>query len=227
MALPRYLAQTSAEFTTCSSLPEHTAWMACHFSPYGTGLTNLPPALPPGSMVILNDRIPMAGHDSETVLRQLQSLEPHCLLLDFQRPPEPKVLELTRLLIQKLSCPTGVSEAYGKDLNSPLLLPPPPLDTPPEAYLSPWRGREIWLEIGLDAMTYTVTEQGAIPAPLSVIPENGRFDEALFCHYRMDLTPEQAVFSLWRTEDDLDGLLETAKSHGVSKAVGLWQEFYK
>lgn len=224
MVLPRYLAMTQAEFTACSSLPEHIAWMACHFSPYGTGLTNLPPALPSGSMVILNDRVPMAGHDPETVLHQLQRLEPHCLLLDFQHPPEPETLDLARFLVQKRSCPVGVPAAYGKDWDCPLFLPPPPLDTPPEAYLSPWQGREIWLEIGLDAMTYTVTEQGAIAGPLSVIPENGQFDEALFCHYRMDVTPEQAVFSLWRTGKDLDGLLETAKSHGVTKAAGLWQE---
>jgi hypothetical protein len=61
------------------------AWMACHFSPYGTGLSNLPPNLPANAMVILNDRTPIHGHDSKEILCQLNNLTPHCLLLDFQR----------------------------------------------------------------------------------------------------------------------------------------------
>lgn len=215
---------TQAEFTACSSLPASLAWMACHFSPYGTGLVNLPPDLPNGSMVILNDRIPMAGHDPETVLRQLQELDMDCLLLDFQRQPERNALDLSRFLVRNLSCPVGVPAAYGKELDSPLFLAPPPLNTPLDGYLAPWQSREIWLEIGLDAMTYTVTEQGVIPGPLSAVPKNGQYDAEVFCHYRMDLAPNQAVFSLWRTEADLDRLLEKAASHGVTKAVGLWQE---
>ena len=42
MAIRQYLAMTAAEMTQAGSLPRHAAWMACHFSPYSTGLTNLP-----------------------------------------------------------------------------------------------------------------------------------------------------------------------------------------
>ena len=49
------LAMTAAELGA-APLPSHPAWMACHFSPYSTGLTNLPPKLPQDSLLILNDR---------------------------------------------------------------------------------------------------------------------------------------------------------------------------
>ena len=48
MAIGRYFAMTAAEIRGCSALPAGIAWMACHFSPYGTGLSNLPPELPEG-----------------------------------------------------------------------------------------------------------------------------------------------------------------------------------
>ena len=224
MALPRYLALTAEEFAACVRLPPRMAWMACHFSPYGTGLENLPPALPKDAMVILNDRIPMSGHDPDTVLRQLRQLSPDCLLLDFQRPPTDDTLEMSRRIVHARSCPVGVTHAYAQDLDCPLFLPAPPPDTPVEVTLSPWDGREVWLEIGFSAMIYTVTEQGAVPGVLPIIPETGKKDEQLCCHYRMDLFDDRAAFSLWRTGEDLELLLEKAKAHGVTKAVGLWQE---
>ena len=225
MALPRYLAQTREEFAACSSMPDPIAWMACHFSPYGTGLVNLPPALPKGSMVILNDRIPMAGHDPGIVRDQLQALQPDCLLLDFQRPPTPESRRLTQLLIEALSCDTAVPGAYDAGFRCPLFLPLPPPDTALTDYLAPWQDRKIWLEIGLDAITYTVTEQGAASALLLDIPDHGHRDDALCSHYRIDTLEDRAVFRLWRTRQDLDELLENAAAFGVTKAVGLWQEF--
>lgn len=227
MVLPRYLAMTRAEFTACSSLPEPMAWMACHFSPYGTGLTNLPPALPKGSMVILNDRIPMAGHDPDAVLRQLRDLDMDYLLLDLQRPPEPGSLDLARWLVSSLSCPVGVTAAFAEKLDCPLFLPLPSPDTPLAEYLAPWQGREVWLELSLEGMSCTVTEQGAKSGPLPIIPEAGHRDDTLLCHYRMTLSDDRAEFALWRTREDLDGLMEQAKAHGVTKTVSLWQEFMK
>ena len=88
MALPLYLALTAAEFQNCSSLPEHAAWMACHYSPYGLGLSNIPKDLPQGSMLILNDRTPPCRHDPELIARQLGEIAERfqCggVLLDFQ-----------------------------------------------------------------------------------------------------------------------------------------------
>ena len=224
MVLPRYLALTAEEFAACPSLPQHTAWMACHFSPYGTGLTNLPPALPKGSMVILNDRIPMAGHDPQTICNQLRSIHPHCLLLDFQRPPAPETKQLARLLIESQICPTGVPVACDEGFECPLFLPMPPPDTALCEHLAPWQGREIWLEIGLEGLTYTVTTQGAASTPLADFPQQGFRDEELSCHHRIQAHEDRAIFQIWRTRQDVTDLLKKAADLGVTKAVGLWQE---
>ena len=111
MAIRSFLAMTAAEFATAGTLPEYVAWMACHFSPYGTGLTNLPPTLPPGSLLILNDRIPICGHDPERIAGQLlQTAETtQCtgVLLDFQCASEENV-RLAEYLISTLSASNGI-----------------------------------------------------------------------------------------------------------------------
>ena len=85
-----YLAMTPAEFNSVSQPPPDFAYMACHFSPYGTGLGNLPTVLPPKSLLILNDRTPIKGHDPDLVLETIEQLTENSpcdgLLLDFQRP---------------------------------------------------------------------------------------------------------------------------------------------
>lgn len=224
MGLPLYLALTAAEFTACSHFPANPAWMACHFSPYGTGLCNLPPYLPENAMVILNDRIPPAGHDAEYILDQLARINCSCILLDFQRDGCPETAALVRAIVEVESRPVGVTPEYGRALNCPVFLPPVPLDMPPAAYLAPWNGREIWLEAALDGMRYTVTEQGSVPGTLSRIPDRGQRDDGLFCHYQIETFETKAEFSLWRTRENLDALLDAAASYGVTKAVGLWQE---
>ena len=120
MAIHTYLAMTAAEFAATENLPEHVAWMACHFSPYGTGLSNLPHSLPPGSLLILNDRIPIYGHDPNRIGQQLlESAEIiHCsgLLLDFQRADVEESLRLAAHLISALPCPVAVSDCYADPL---------------------------------------------------------------------------------------------------------------
>lgn len=224
MALPLYLALTAAEFTACSHFPAPMAWMACHFSPYGTGLCGLPPAFPPDSMVIVNDRIPPAGHDPGYILDQLAQITCSCILLDFQYPGVQETASLARTIVEGTQRPVGVTPCYGKDLDCPVFLPPIPPDVSPDACLSPWRNREIWLEAALDGMTYTVTEHGSQPGTLSRIPNRGFQEDALFCHYRAALQENQVLFSLWRTREDLDALLEAVQNFGVTKTVGLWQE---
>lgn len=224
MGLPLYLAQTSAEFTACSSLPAHPAWMACHFSPYGTGLCNLPPTLTEDAMVILNDRIPPNRHDPAYILDQLARVKCACILLDFQRQGSEETAALTRVILEAESRPVGVTPQYGRDLSCPVFLPPIPPDVPPDTYLNPWRGREIWLEAAMDSLYYTVTEQGSTSAPLLQIPDRGTTEEALFCHYRIEAFSDRAGFAIWRTREDLDALLDAVKTFGVTKSVGLWQE---
>ena len=224
MGLPLHLALTAAEFTTCSPLPDRPAWMACHFSPYGTGLCNLPPDLPDAAMVILNDRIPPAAHDPEYILDQLAQINCGCILLDFQRPDVPETADLVRVIVESESRPVGVTPQYGQVSSCPIFLPPVPIDIPIEEHLAPWQGRGIWLEAAIDSLCYAVTEQGSQPSPLPRIPDQGLRDEDLLCHYRIETFDDRAEFSLWRTREDLDALLDAAASCGVSKAVGLWQE---
>ncbi|MBR2888675.1 MAG: hypothetical protein IKC09_00175 [Oscillospiraceae bacterium] len=224
MGLPLYLAMTAAEFTACSPLPDYPAWMACHFSPYGTGLTNLPPALPEKAMVILNDRIPIGSHDPEFILEQLSRLSPACLLLDFQRPGIKETAELVRILGQELRIPVGVAEPYGAITDGPVFLSPIPPDVPAEEYLAPWQGREIWLEAALGGLVWQVTESGAAAVDLGAVPDGGMADRDLCCHYRVTQGENRTAFSLWRTREDLNALLKKAAGFGVTRAVGLWQE---
>ena len=71
MAIAPFLAMTGAEMRNNSFLPEKIAWMACHFSPYGLGLSNLPRSLPPGSLLMVDDITPIGKHDPSIILDQL------------------------------------------------------------------------------------------------------------------------------------------------------------
>ena len=161
MALPLYLAQTAQEMAG-NPLAQGTAYLACHFSPGGQGLSNLPEWLPEGSMLILDDSNPMDGHDGSLILKQLTEIitRNNCesLLLDFQRQDVPGQWDLAKLLTGFLPCPVGVSELYAQGLSCPVFLPPVPPDRPFVDYLAPWQGREIWLEAALDGITLILTE---------------------------------------------------------------------
>ena len=230
MALPLYLALTAAEFQKCSSLPEHVAWMACHYSPYGLGLSNLPRELPQSAMLILNDRTPPHSHNPDLIARQLKELvdtfQCGSILLDFQHPDLTENAAVVKAVTTALSCPIGVSELCARDLPCAVLLPPVPPHVPLEEYLSPWQGREIWLEIAPGGEVITVTDQGSSVSPLSSaeLPEAALEDPALHCHYHIRTFDDRIDFTLWRTKDDLTALLQQAEALGVTHAVGLWQE---
>lgn len=227
MVLPRYLAQTATEIAG-NPLSDNLAYLACHFSSGGKGLSNLPDTLPPGAMLILDDSTPMDGHDSDVILKQLSAeIERHrcaALLLDFQRPDHPHQIALARLLCTSLPCPVGVSEPYGKGLNCPVFLAPAPPDQTLSQYLASRQNREVWLEMALDGITLTLTEGGCSIEALQDFPEEGLTAEKLHCHYTIETRDDAAIFRLWRTKRDLDRLLDEAKSLGVAKAIGLWQE---
>lgn len=229
MAFAHFLAMTSAEFDAASALPSAVAWMACHFSPYSTGLSNLPRRLPEGSLLILNDRTPMAGQDPERILAELgktiEKLRCCGLLLDLQRPKTEETESLVRCLSEGLSCPVAAPPEYDRD--GPVFLPPVPLDVLPETYFSPWKGREIWLESALSTLCITLTSSGADRS--ETFPEGSTpfADTNLFCHYRIETGKDLARFVLTRTAEDLDSLLKTVPQFGVSKAVGLYQELWQ
>lgn len=230
MALYTYLAMTAAEMALCGTLPNKIGYMACHFSPYGTGLSNLPRELPEDSLLILNDRTPIQGHDPQQIVRQLEacieSFSCRGLLLDFQRPDSGELKELSSILAQALPCPVGVSEPCGKELTCPVFLPPCPPDTRLQAHLAPWEGREIWLELGTEETILTLTEAGC---SASTFPESSdsafrHREENLHIHYEIQEYRDRICFHLQRTREDLLALIQEAESLGVTLCTGLYQQ---
>ena len=230
MAIHPFLAMTAAEIRGNSPLPRNVAWMACHFSPYGLGLSNLPKALPEGAILILDDITPPRGHDPNIVSQQLSEcaklLKCSGVLLDFQRGGSAETAALAKHLSGDLPCPVAVSDVYAGELTCPVFLPPVPPARPLPEHIAPWKGREIWLEVGLDGETITLTEEGAVVTPLPhfASPEGGHPDGKLHIHYEIAMSGEQAVFTLWRTKEDLEALLSEAESAGIQTALGLHQE---
>lgn len=231
MGCPHYLAKTKAEFRLEDFSSSSSAWMACHFSPYGTGLSNLPRKLPPDSLLMLDDITPMHGHDIRFIGEQLQycveKFRCRGVLLDFQRPGYPECERLISHLSEALPCPVGVSSLYGKTADTPVLLPPLPFCTPLKTYLSSWQGREIWLETALEGETIVLTENGSESSPLSrsALPEGGFPEENLHCHYKAETSEDRITFTLWRTREDVEELLNEGSALGVALAVGLYQEW--
>lgn len=230
MAIRRYLAMTAAEIRANSDFPPNIAWMACHFSPYCTGLSNLPKALPPDSLLILDDITPIHGHDPERIALQLsmcaEKLGCRGVLLDFQRPGYEEAAALVTYLTKHLPCPLSVSDLYAGETDCPVFVSAAAPSMPLAEHLSPWQGREIWLELARCAQTITLTETGSVCAPLPCGEtfDAGFAEENLHCHYRIDTAEDAVTFTLWRSAQDLDALLEEAESTGVTTAVGLYQE---
>ena len=227
MEIPLYLSMTAAEFAQCRKLPAHTAWMACHFSPYSTGLTNIPAYLPKGSLLILNDRTPIHKHDPmqiRLILEEIVSSFDCCaVLLDLQRGNSSEAKEIIKQLLT-LPCPVCISDVYAEELNCPVFLPPVPLTLSPEEYLKPWKGREIWLDAATECAVFTVNNKGCQPQsckPTDIFPHR---DKQLYCHYRTELQENAVQFYLYRTKEDITDLLAHCAAFGVTTGVGLWQE---
>lgn len=233
MATGPFLAMTAAEIFGNSQLPRKIAWMACHFSPYGLGLSNLPRQLPAGSLLILDDITPIRGHDPQIILEQLTQCAARfsCsgILLDFQRPGDANCAALVEFLSGSLPCSMAVSHFYGDHCKCALCVPPVPLSEPPEGYFSQWKDQELWLEISREGELITVTEDGAniTPLPYWESRDGDSFDEALVCHYRQEIRDNAVVFTLYRTEEDQTLLLEKAREQGVTTALGLYQESFR
>ncbi len=228
MAHPFYLAMTAAEFSGCAEMPERIAWMACHFSPYGQGLSNCPQSLPEGSLLIVNDRIPPQGHSPDAIAlqlaRQMETLQPDGLLLDFQQPWNEETQLITKKILQELSCSIAVSHIYAKDQDCAVFLPPPPIRTSPEEYFAPWDSREIWLEIYDQWETAVVTASSCtiateLPPQIPALPH---FDEALRCRYAISPAEDHVTIFLHRSARELLSL-----PHPIVNYVGLYQEYGK
>ena len=228
MPIPCYLALTAAEFANVYPMPEKIAWMACHFSCYGKGLSNLPDTLPEGAMVIVNDRTPPDRHDPRQIADQLialaEELKPDGILLDFQRKDIALNREIAQLLPQVLPCPVAVTAEYVQSTQCAVFLEPPPLHLPPDEHIALWSGREIWLEVAPETRKYIVTAKGCAlkDAENEPLPEPVFIEAAAFCRYHTELSDDAAIFTLQRGNDDLDALLSQAT--GITRAVGLYQQ---
>jgi len=228
MALPLYLAMTAAELSCAPAIPECYAYMACHFSSYGTGLSNIPRSMPKDSLLIVNDRTPVQGHDPKQIADQLlqaaEDWELSGILLDFQRPDDPLTTRITEEILSNLPCPVGISPQYQKP-DCPVFLPPPPPDIPLSQYISDFQGRQIWLEAAMDSKALVISENGCreCTPPLMLAPCKHR-DTRLHCSYDITVQPDHVQFSLHRTAEDLRELLEEAEELGITKAIGLYQE---
>ena len=225
MPLPIYLAMTAAEIEKNSVLPQQIAWMACHFSPYGTGLSNCPTQLPPGSMLILNDRTPVCGHDPQQVAAQLrelaETLQCSRVLLDLQRPGSAQTQQIVTAVIQALPCPVAVSQFYGQDLSCPVFLPPLPLLQTPEAYLASWKGREIWLDVAPEQATYRITESGCAKLALDTDGGFSHTEADLCCDYGIAQTEDVICFHV---RQDIAALVRRLEGSAVTCLVGLYQQ---
>ncbi len=223
-----FLAMTEREME--EFLPEKLAYMACRFSPYGSGLTNLPSDLPPNSILLLEDSMPIQGHDPIVTVTQLGELvcqfSPSAVLLDFQTPVTSEGKEMTAAILQALPCPVAVTEQYAPLFDCPVFLSPPPVNIPLQKHLTPWLKRDVFLEVTGDRQQFTITERGcsAIPLPAGAVYETPQLDRKLHCHYHVDVYSDKAVFTLQRTKEDLLTMTEEAMQLGVRGAVGLYQE---
>lgn len=230
MDIKCYIAMTASELSSTLDLPQHIAYMGCHYSSSSRGLSNLPDCLPPGAMVMVNDMMPPQDHDPEQIAMQLTQLASDmsvsAFLLDFQRPNIPKNQTIATFLTQALPCPVGVTPAYAADLNCPVFLPPPPLHTPLEKHVSPWKGREIWLETAIETCEIKITADGSKYSQFSDKPpaEPCFYEDSLHCRYHTEIFDDHAVFTLHRGNQELLALLQEAQTLGVCCAVGLYQQ---
>lgn len=231
MPIAHYLAMTAAEMAGNSAFPRHAAWMACHFSPSGVGLSNLPNWLPPGSLLILDDSTPIHDHNPERIASELsgcmERLQCVGLLLDFQRPGIEQSRKLAEYLCGAFSFPVIVSDSYAGGLNCPVFVSPIAPDEAMVSRLARWLGREVWLDTTMEGLEIVLTEKGAksTSLPHQKYPDCGLEDRKLHCHYQISLKENSAVFTLWRTKSDISTQLEEAEALGVTAAVGLYQEF--
>ena len=229
MVLPLYLAMTGAETAAAPSLPPHWCYMACHFSPDGSGLCDLSGALPPGTMVILNDRFPCRDHDPQQIAAELGRLKCGSVLLDFERKPQEYSRMVADALFRALRCPVAAPPGFIEDKGCAVFLPPCPLHVPLAEYFRPWQGREIWLEAALQQQTITVTPQGTQYGP--ILPADNRaggfFDDILKCQCVTDISDAEVHFNLFDTRNTLARKLALAAELGAVRAVGLWQELGK
>ena len=219
-----FLAMTEDEIRDNSQLPSNIAFLGCHFSSTGSILTGLPESLPAGCGIILDDRNPITSQNLTEIADTIEEMKPAFLLLDFQLPPADQSLRLAQTIVKR-TIPTAMPPAYGKELTCSLLLPPVPPHIPIEEYLHPWRDREVWLELALDAVRITVTSHGSTTTyfPHAEPQSKVHKDSMLHCHFLITQHPDALEFYCYRAREDITELRNTLPDH-VTHTIGLYQE---
>lgn len=221
MAIPVYLAMTSAEIQNTHKIPQNVAyWYPLDF-----------PAQPNrDSLLVFTDeeafRPSKVGIIADNLVASAKSLQCRGILLDFQHENRHENAALvTELEARKY--PFAVTALYAENRNCVIFLPPVPLTATLADYIGPWQGREVWLELAMDGLQITVTAQGSQEYYLSHAPSlnNAHIDQNFHCHYSIESAEDRAVFTLWRTKQDIEAMLNEASALPVRLAVGLWQEF--
>ena len=227
MSLRLYLAMTEAEIRRMSVLPRNLAYMACHFSPYGTGLVNIPERLPAGSILIVNDRVPVTEHDPAQIAKQLydavRRLRAFGVLMDLQIPDNPRTAQIVKSVCSTLPCPVGVSEAYAADLSCPIF-GAPPIEYPLEAYFQNNKSRPLWLEAFQETAYLTITASGCTRSNEEILSGKSFCDEILQCKYQYKIQKDRVLFHLSRQAEDIPGYLRKADRLGIEVAIGLYQQ---
>ena len=221
-----FLAQTGGEMER--SPADNMAYMGCHFSPYGKGLSNLPVTLPKGAMLLLDDSTPPDGHNSEVVITELkeivQKYSVSSVILDFQGEITDESMDIAQHLVNALPCPVAVTEGYAKELGCPVFLSPTPVNMAIRDHIDRWLPQGVYLELAPMATCFTVTENGCTSLAMHYTEGLPLADTRLHCHYNVEVFPDRAVFTLCRTKEDLQALIVEAKQLGVLHMLGLYQE---
>ena len=223
MAIRPYLAITGEEIAQIGIIPENAAWMFCPFSAEAMDVFDFAPA---GKILVLTDADSSENTDPERIIQMLARLEPEAILLDFQRSENIDNAAFAKKLKKTLSCPVILPPDLAEKLDGPVFLPPVPLHTSLKNHIAPWKERAIWLDISTEGEKITLTEAGAsFETQLCFSPpEKGHQEERLHCHYSISLKEDAAIFTLWRTKEDMLSLLTEAENRGIRAAVGLYQE---
>lgn len=235
MSIPFFLAISAREFPFLSELPPNVAWMSAHFSSSGPGLSNLPSNLPEGSLLILDDQTPWAGHNTEMVCREMvESLlknRASGLLLDFERPVTPETAMLTEALSQccrEIGVMLGAPESYAEGEDTAVFIPPLPCQTPPEKLYR--KNRKLWLDVSPGAYLLHIAAQGATGqvADQHSFPDGSYpvfTDPVLHCSYRSRPNAGGIDILLSHSRESIESLLTALDEQAVQLAIGLYREF--
>ena len=233
MDIKRYIAMTRSEFSSFRSSECLPAWMACHFSPYGIGISNLPDVLPEASMIILNDIIPPYEHDPDIIANQLNELaskaKTNTFLLDFQREKNRKTEAIVKELTNKLNGKVGVTEAYAENTTCAVFLTCPLPYQPLSKKISRWDGRDLWLELAVETSIVHISTSGSKITHVnkSILNAKDSYDNVLKSRYLTEINEKQAMITIERNPETLYLLEQEAASYDIELTIGLYQQLYQ